>query len=129
MPMILTLLAAAAISVGSQTAQPPATIVFFRPKSIMGAAVACPIRLNGRQVVELGRGKYARFSAKPGRYVFNNNTAGVEVNAQSGQSYFIRCSVKPGFASGRSDLQFSDETAFVKVNAKEAVPDVPAINP
>jgi hypothetical protein len=43
-------------------------IIMFRPSSITGAGFACPIRYRGHELVELGRGKWAEWSVKPGRY-------------------------------------------------------------
>src|SRR5436309_3270337 len=64
--MLLPYLATALLSALGQDAAPAVqergTIILYRPESIMGAAVACPIRYKGDVLVELGRGKYAEWS-------------------------------------------------------------------
>jgi hypothetical protein len=87
-------------------------IVMYRPGSIVGSAVACPIRYEGREVVELGRNKYAEWIVAPGRYILMNKTAGLEVNVEPGETRYVRCAIKAGLMSGRADLQMSDEVSF-----------------
>ncbi|MFN3474052.1 MAG: DUF2846 domain-containing protein [Blastomonas sp.] len=87
-------------------------IIMYRPGSIMGAGVACPIRHEGKEVVELGRSKYAEWSVPAGRYVLTNKTAGIEVAVAAGETRYVRCSIKTGFMSGRADLQVSDKASF-----------------
>ena len=90
----------------------PGKIVFYRPGSIVRSAVACPIRYEGKEIVELGRNKYAEWTVAPGRYIFMNKTAGLEVSVAAGETRYVRCSIKAGFMSGRADLQISDRTSF-----------------
>lgn len=87
-------------------------IVFYRPAAIMGAGIACPIRYKGQELVELGRGKYAEWSVPAGRYIVNNKTASVEVTVDNGETRYVRCMIKPGFMTGRADLQIVDEESF-----------------
>lgn len=99
---------------GSVAAQEAETgkIIFYRPGSIVGSAVACPIRYEGKEIVELGRNKYAEWTVAPGRYIFMNKTAGLEVTVAAGETRYVRCAIKAGFMSGRADLQISDEASF-----------------
>ncbi len=93
---------------------PPTTgkIILYRQSSIMGLGVACPIRYKGQEIVELGRGKFAEWNVPAGVYVVNNKTASVQVSVEAGKSSFVRCMIKPGFLSGRADLQIVDEESF-----------------
>lgn len=81
----------------------------FRPSGITGAAVACPIRFRGHELVELGRGKWAEWAVKPGRYILGNKTHSVEVNVAPGETRFVRCSMQMGTWTFRADLQIVDE--------------------
>lgn len=89
-------------------------IIIYRGGSVVGAAVGCPVRHEGREVVELGRGKFAEWVVSPGRYILTNKTASVEVSVQPGETRFVRCQIKAGFMSGRADLQIVDQASFDK---------------
>lgn len=91
-----------------------AKIVIYRPGAIMGAGIACPVRYKGREIVELGRGKYAEWPVPAGSYILGNKTASVEVNVNAGQTKYVRCQIKPGFMSGRADLQIVDRESFAE---------------
>jgi hypothetical protein len=87
-------------------------IVMYRPSSIMGMGIACPIRYEGKELVELGRGKYAEWPVSAGHYVLTNKTSSVEVSVNAGETRYVRCIIKPGFMTGRADLQIADEASF-----------------
>lgn len=87
-------------------------IVMYRGSSIVGAGIACPIRYQGKEMVELSRGKYAEWVVNPGRYVLTNKTGSVEVSVGPGETQYVRCMIKPGFLVGRADLQIADEASF-----------------
>ena len=106
-----------------QDAVPPSVngaIIMYRGSSIVGAAVACPIRYKNYQIVELGRGKYAEWSVPAGRYILGNGTTSVEVNVAPGERRYIRCQIKMGMLSGRADLQIVDEENFAQHRADYA---------
>jgi uncharacterized protein DUF2846 len=103
----------------SPTATPDATnasqagkIIMYRGSSIVGSALACPIRYKGREIVELARGKYADWSVLPGRYILTNHTSSVEVAVDPGETRYVRCMIKMGMLVGRADLQIADEESF-----------------
>lgn len=105
-------LALASVSASAQGA--PGKIIMYRPGGMLGLAVACPIRYQGREIVELGRNKYAEWIVPAGRYVLANKTASIEVAVQPGETRYVRCNIKAGFMSGRAELQISDEYGFSK---------------
>ena len=87
-------------------------IVMYRGSSVVGAALGCPIRFKGREVVELGRGKFAEWDVPPGRYILTNKTSSVEVAVDAGETRHVRCMIKTGMLTGRADLQVVDEESF-----------------
>lgn len=93
-------------------------IVMYRGSGVMGAALACPIRYKGREIVELGRGKYAEWAVPAGRYILVNGTASVEVSVDPGETRYVRCQIKTGFLTGRADLQIVDEETFTAHKAE-----------
>jgi len=115
----LALAAILAASEQNQAVQPAAgatsslgKIVMYRGSSVVGAAVGCPIRYKGQDVVELGRGRYAEWSVPAGRYILTNHTASVEVAVDPGETRYVRCMIKMGMLTGRADLQIVDEESF-----------------
>lgn len=119
MRLLLTIgLSLSCLTATGQETPAPGKIIFYRPGSIVGGAVACPIRYEGKEIVELGRNKYAEWIVPPGRYIFTNKTAGLEVTVMQGETRYVRCSIKPGFMSGRADLQISDRTSFEAKSAE-----------
>lgn len=101
----------------AQLAPPTGKIVVYRGSGVVGAAVGCPIRYKGQELVELGRGKFAEWAVPAGRYVLTNKTASVEVTVDAGEARFVRCMIKPGFMTGRADLQIVDHESFAEHQA------------
>ena len=97
-----------------EQAEPHGTIVIYRGSSIVGAALGCPVRYKGQEIVELGRGKYAEWDVPAGRYILTNKTASVEVSVDPGETRYVRCMIKTGFLTGRADLQIVDEESFAE---------------
>jgi len=89
-------------------------IVMYRPASIMGMALGCPIRFREREVVELGRGKFAEWVVPAGHYILTNKTSSVDVIVDAGGTSYVRCVIKPGFMTGRADLQIVDQETFAE---------------
>lgn len=94
-------------------------IIIYRGGGIVGAAVACPVRYEGKEIVELGRGKFAEWNVAPGRYILTNKTASVEVHVDPGETRYVRCQIKTGFMSGRADLQIVDRASYDKAGGLE----------
>ena len=99
-------------AVADATGDAQGKIVMYRPSSIMGMGIACPIRYEGKEIVELARGKYAEWPVSAGHYVLTNKTSSVEVAVNPGETRYVRCVIKPGFLTGRADLQIADEASF-----------------
>lgn len=93
-------------------------IVMYRGGSMIGMGIACPIRYQGKEVVELARGKYAEWPVAAGHYVLTNKTASVDVIVGPGETRYVRCMIKPGFFVGRSDLQIVDAQSFAEHSAE-----------
>ena len=88
------------------------TIIMFRSRALMGAGVACPIRIKGVEVVELGRGKYFEMPVEPGRHILTNKTSSVEVNVEPGETRYVRCQMASGFLSARAKLEIVGPESF-----------------
>jgi len=78
----------------------------------MGMGLACPIRFRGKEIVELGRNKYAEWPVPAGSYILTNKTSSVDVNVNAGQTKYVRCVIKTGMLTGRADLQIVDAETY-----------------
>lgn len=106
------LFSAPAVAQEATPSSEPGMIVIYRGGSIIGAAGGCPVRHEGREIVELGRGKFAEWRVAPGRYILTNNRSGIEVNVAPGETRYVRCQIKSGFMSGGAHLQIVDRKNF-----------------
>lgn len=92
-------------------------VVFFRPGSMMGAALGCTVHEGEPQIARLGSGKYFVIPAAPGKHDFSTRgeaTDRLTVEVEAGETYFVRCNIGMGMMSGRANLSPSDEAAFAK---------------
>jgi hypothetical protein len=116
MGKVLAIFISMALVGGPSMAQEPGAgsgrIIVYRGSSVMGAGIACPVRYKGKDVVELGRGKYAEMIVPAGDYILTNRTASVEVRVSADQTRYVRCQIKTGMMTGRADLQIVDAESF-----------------
>ena len=92
-------------------------VVFFRPGSLMGAALGCTVHEGDKQVARLGSGKFYVVQAEPGAHLYNTRgEAKDELNleVEEGETYFVRCNIGMGVVAGRANLSPSDRDAFAK---------------
>ena len=109
-----------------QAPSPSGKIVMYRQGAMMGLALGCPIRYKGKELVELGRNKFAEWEVPPGSYILTNKTSSVDVNVFPGQTKYVRCVIKTGFMTGRADLQIVDAETFGEHSAEYERKDVVA---
>jgi hypothetical protein len=93
------------------------SVLLYRSEAIMGFGLGCPVRFEGKEITDLAPGEYIEWRAPPGRYVLLNKTASIEVTVEAGKTKYVRCVIKTGFLTGRSDLQPSDRSGFEKHRA------------
>lgn len=109
---------------------PPAgqgQIIFWRPGTIVGAAIGCTVRENGAQVGRLGSGKYFVHIAEPGKHVYTaasevTDEQAIEVKAD--ETLYVRCTIGAGVMAGRPNLTPSDAATFAEraMKMKQWVP-------
>jgi len=97
---------------------PPAgkgQVVFFRPGSMIGAALGCTVHEGEREVARLGSGKYYVVTAEPGKHLYF--TQGevkdkLTLEVEPDDTYFVKCNIGMGIASGRANLSPSTREVF-----------------
>ena len=92
-----------------------AQVVFFRPGSIMGAALGCTVHEGEAEVARLGSGKYYVVSATPGKHEYfteGEATDKLALEVEGDETYFVKCKIGMGIAAGRANLSPSDRATF-----------------
>lgn len=103
---------------------PPAgqgQVVFFRPGSMMGMALGCNVRENGNLIGGLGNGKYFIQAFQPGKHVFTTHsetTDTLNMEIESGETYYVKCGIGMGVVAGRPNIAPSDKATFDEKSAK-----------
>jgi hypothetical protein len=97
---------------------PPAgqgQVVFWRPGTIVGAALGCGVNLGTERVSALGKGKYFLLNLAPGAYEFNAKSEAKDVlnmEVEPGEVYYVKCSIRMGIMAGRPNLAPSNVEEF-----------------
>jgi Protein of unknown function (DUF2846) len=90
-------------------------VVFFRTGGLMGAAIACNVRQDGKLVGALSGGKYFVASFAPGKQVFTTKSEATDtlnMEIESGETYYVRCTIGAGVMAGRPNLSPVDKAVF-----------------
>lgn len=92
-------------------------VVFFRPGSLMGAALGCTVHEDDKEIARLGSGKYYVVDAAPGKHLYftkGEATDKLNLEVEDGETYFVKCNIGMGVVSGRANLSPSDRETFAK---------------
>lgn len=90
-------------------------VVFYRPGSLMGAALGCTVHEGQAEVARLGSGKFYAVSAAPGAHQYSTKaetTDRINLEVEAGETYFVRCKLGFGVMAGRPNLSPSDRAEF-----------------
>lgn len=90
-------------------------VVFFRPGSLMGAALGCTVHEGEQEVARLGSGKFYAVTAEPGKHVYftkAETTDRLNLEVEDGETTFVKCKLGMGIAAGRPNLSPSDRAEF-----------------
>lgn len=109
---------AVAPAMAQDQAEAGGKIVVYRQGSMFGAAVACPIRIEGVEVAELGRGKYVELEVAAGRHILTNKNSSVEVTVEDGETRYVRCKIRAGILAGGAELQIVGPADFNEIARK-----------
>ena len=92
-----------------------AQVVFFRPGSMMGAALGCTGHEGEAEVARLGSGKYYVIAAEPGKHEYfteGEATDRLALEVEGDETYFVKCKIGMGVMSGRANLSPADRATF-----------------
>ncbi len=103
-------------------------VVFYRTGGFVGAAISCNVRENGKLIGGLGGGKYFVQEFEPGKHVFTTKSEATDtlnMEIESGETYYVRCTIGMGVVAGRPNLSpvqkadFDEKSAKLKLKTKE----------
>lgn len=92
-------------------------IVFYRPGSLMGAALGCTVHEGEKEVARLGSGKYYPVAAEPGKHAYFTEGEAKDVlnlEIEPDETYFVKCKIGAGIMAGRANLSPSEQGEFAK---------------
>jgi Protein of unknown function (DUF2846) len=114
---------------GAVIVPPPAgkgQVVFWRPGTIVGAAIRCTVREEGAMVGRLGPGKYFVLVREPGLHKFTTKTEATDdlsLEVEADETTYVKCKIGAGIAAGRPNLSPSTKEDFGKKAAKMKLQD------
>jgi hypothetical protein len=97
------------------------TVVFFREKKMMGAAISYKVRENGVELCKLGNGSFCTVQVPVGKHEYVTKTEAKDVlnmEVESGETYYVQASISMGVMAGHSNLAPSSKDVFDGMKAK-----------
>ncbi len=130
-PWMLAALLAPVLSGAQDTASAPATaasapgsggtVIFFREKKMMGAAIRFKVRENGVELCKLGSGTFCTVSATAGAHQYDVHTEAkdaLSLDVKPGETYYVVSSISMGAFAGHPKLVVTDKATFEGMKAK-----------
>jgi hypothetical protein len=90
-------------------------IVFYRTGGFVGAAISCNVRENDALIGGLSGGKYFVVQVQPGKHTYTTKSEAkdtLNMEIESGETYYVRCTIGAGIMAGRPNLSPVDKAAF-----------------
>jgi hypothetical protein len=105
------------------TAEPTGTgtIVFFRPKKMLGMVISFQVREGGTELGKLSNGAYFSHQATAGTHQYAVHTEAKDVltmEVEAGKTYYVQGTLGMGLVAGRPNLSPSDQATFDGMKGK-----------
>ena len=97
------------------------TVVFFREKKMMGAAISYKVRENGVEICKLKNGSFCTVQVPVGKHTYDVHSEAKDVltlEVESGESYYVVGALSVGVFAGHPNLSPSTKEAFEALKAK-----------
>lgn len=91
------------------------TVVFFREKKMMGAAIRYKVRENGVELCKLSNGSFCTVSVAAGKHEYLVHTEAKDslaLEVAAGQTYYVQGSISMGAFAGHPHLAAVDKAVF-----------------
>ena len=123
-------------TIAAETAATPAVIappppgkgqvVFFRPNSMVGMAIRCTVRENGKMIGRVSNGRYFVMVAEPGAHQYTTKTEAtdtINIEVEPDETQYLKCKIAAGIMAGRPNLSPSSQAEFDGRSAKLKLQD------
>lgn len=91
------------------------TVIFFREKKMMGAAIRFKVRENGTQLCKLGSGTFCSVQVPAGTHLYDVHTEAKDqltLDVKPGETYYVISSISMGAFAGHPKLTATDKATF-----------------
>ncbi len=112
---------AAAPSAAAPAGAETGTVIFFRPKKFLGAAIGFIVREGTTQLGKLRNGNTFSVKAPAGvhHYVVHSEAKDeLTIDVEAGETYYVVASIGVGFVAGRPNIAPSDAATYEAVKDK-----------
>jgi hypothetical protein len=96
-------------------AGPTGTVVFFREKKMMGAAISYKVRENGVELCKLGSGSFCNLQVPAGTHLYDVHTEAKDqltLEVKPGETYYVVSTISMGAFAGHPKLTVTDKATF-----------------
>ncbi|HUQ08937.1 MAG TPA: hypothetical protein VM146_01385 [Steroidobacteraceae bacterium] len=97
------------------------TVIFFREKKMLGAAVRYKVRENDVQLCKLGSGTFCMLQVPAGTHNYDVHTEAKDkltLDVKPNETYYVVGSISMGAFAGHPKLTITDKTTFDGMKAK-----------
>jgi hypothetical protein len=105
----------AATPSASESASGNGTVIFFRERKMMGAAIRFKVRENGTQLCKLGSGTFCSVQVPAGTHQYDVHTEAKDqltLDVKPGETYYVVSSISMGAFAGHPKLTLTDKATF-----------------
>jgi hypothetical protein len=124
LPSAPTLAAEKAMKAGASIPAPPAgkgQVLFYRPGSLIGAAIICNVREKGHLIGRPSNGRYFIVTVDPGPHTYTTHSEATDtlnVEVEPDETNYVKCKIGAGVMAGRPNLSPSTKAEFDLKSAK-----------
>ena len=100
---------------GAATASGGGTVIFFREKKMLGAAIRFKVRENDVQLCKLGSGTFCTVQVPAGTHLYDVHTEAkdqLSLEVKPGETYYVISSISMGAFAGHPKLTVTDKATF-----------------
>jgi len=91
------------------------TVIFFREKKFAGSAIRYKVRENGVELCKLASGTYCTVQVAVGKHAYEVHSEAkdlLNLEVESGETYYVIGGVSMGFMAGHPNLSPSTKAVF-----------------
>ena len=91
------------------------TVIFFREKKMVGAAIRFKVRENGVELCKLGSGTFCTLQVPAGSHQYDVHTEAKDqltMDVKPGETYYVVSSISMGAFAGHPKLTVTDKATF-----------------